>query len=183
MLLLLMTFVAGFLTACGTRADPMAGESTPTPPISVAAAPSSSTMEFIEPSAATSPVAQAAPAATPGSPVLEAGGSAQIAGMLVSPSTLGVQDGKLCTKVMYTNQGEQNALGSPFDWRLQGPSGAVVAPIPAEGEFLAAEITPGQTVTGTLCFPNDEDRDHGIWRIMYLAPPPNVDVAVFEQKR
>jgi hypothetical protein len=175
--LIAATAVLGLLVGCGA-ADPTAQLPPSVPPDTGFVAPSDTvSTEPITPTAATS----AAPASSPSAPLLATGEGVQIGGMYVSPSTLTDRDGKVCTNVAYDNRGGAAALASPFDWRLQGPSGAIVAPIPAVGEFLAAEVPAGESVSGTLCFPGEDSGS--TYRVIYLAPPPSADVAVFAEQR
>lgn len=165
--------------ACGTSLDP--SQATVTPVISVPQSPTVDTVPTTTSRVAASSSASA-PAESPAAPVLDTGGAAKIGGVRVAPSTLREDDGALCSEVLYVNEGPVVTRVSPFDWRLQLPSGAVIPPVLTTRSFTASEVPVRQSFSGTLCF-RPEVLDEGGYALLYLAPDPRVDVAVFQEQR
>lgn len=185
--LVALVLLAAALAGCGTSADPMAGGTeSPAPVITVPRdTPEQSPSEFVEPTRPSSSPSstRSSPATSPAAPVLNTGDAAKLSGMRVSPSTLrNMDDGRTCSEVLYVNEGGAAARVSPFDWRLQLPSGAVLPPLLSSDSFLADEVPVNGTLSGTLCF-RAEVADEGLYRLLYLAPLPSVETAVFAEQR
>jgi hypothetical protein len=99
------------------------------------------------------------PGATEDDVVAQAGDTVDADGVQITAAALTPGDATigetLCTTVTYNNQSDQpSAFNGGFDWKLQGPSGAILSPTITGSDNLlsAGELAPGGNTTGDVCF-------------------------------
>jgi hypothetical protein len=67
--------------------------------------------------------------------------------------TAGLFGTDLCTPVTITNQSATTRDNGPYQWKLQRPNGIVDSPT-ISGTLAVAQVAPGGTASGTVCFPD-----------------------------
>jgi hypothetical protein len=99
------------------------------------------------------------PGATEDDVVAQAGDTVDADGVQITAAALTRGDATigetLCTTVTYNNQSDRpSAFNGGFDWKLQGPSGAILSPTITGSDNLlsAGELAPGGNTTGDVCF-------------------------------
>jgi hypothetical protein len=79
----------------------------------------------------------------------------------------------LCATVTYLNRAQDRTVRyGLFDWSMQNPNGAIVNITffgGADSQLQSGELAPGGTVTGDLCF-EDENATPGPYVLLYESP-------------
>lgn len=116
------------------------------------------------------------PGATENDVVAQAGETVDADGVQITTEPLAPGDATLgetlCTTATYNNQsGEPSSFNGGFDWKLQGPSGAILSPtlIGSDNLLSAGELAPGGTITGDVCFDAPQGTPSGQY-IVLLDP-------------
>lgn len=73
-----------------------------------------------------------------------------------------------CSTVQYANGGDKEVRLSPFDWKLQIPSGTVLNPSPwgSDDQLPYGEVAAGGSAQGDVCFEVDV-KDGGTLQLIY----------------
>lgn len=73
-----------------------------------------------------------------------------------------------CAGVTYANGGEDEVRLSPFDWKLQTPTGTVLNPSPwgSDDQLPYGEVAAGGSAQGDVCFEIDVE-DGGELKLIY----------------
>jgi hypothetical protein len=74
----------------------------------------------------------------------------------------------LCTRVKYSNGTNAAVSFNEFDWKLQGPNGAILSPAIGGSQNLlnSGDLAPGGSVSGDVCF-DEKSGAQGQYVVLY----------------